>query len=95
MVAESYYFNDQLQCNEFAPDVLMVCGGMVFGPVVSIVEFARVPLDVELFLAFAILQPMESHVNCFGAFQLHFTIDSTLHCLFVEGGGQVVCGPIH
>ena len=48
---------------------------MMFGPVVGIVEFARAPVDVELFLAFVIVQPMKSQVHCLSAFGLYFTID--------------------
>ncbi len=77
MVAESQHFYNQLWSDEFALDVLMVGGRMVLGPVIGIVELTGAPVDVELFLAFEIAQPMESHVHSFSAFGLAFTIDDS------------------
>ena len=39
---------------EFTVHVLMVFGLMVFCPIVGVVEFARSPIDAELFLAFSV-----------------------------------------
>ena len=50
---------------------------MMFGPVISIVEFSGAPVDAELFLAFAIAQPMETHVHSFCEFGSYFTIDDS------------------
>ena len=77
MVVESQHFHDQLRGDEFTPNVLMVGSGMVLGPVIGVVELVGVPDDAELFLAFAIAQPMESHVHSFSAFGLDFTIDDS------------------
>ncbi len=35
----------------------------MFGPVVAEVSFARSPEKFELFLCFAVLEPIESHVH--------------------------------
>ena len=44
--------------------VLVVFGRMMFGPVVSVVRFARMPVDAELVFAFMVLEPVEAHVHC-------------------------------
>ena len=60
------------------PDVLMVCGRVVFCPIVSVVEFAGAPVDAELVLAFVISEPVESHVHGFGPFGLDLSVDDAL-----------------
>ena len=51
---------------------------MMFSPVVGIVEFAWAPVDAELVLAFAIAEPVESHVHGFGPFGLDFFVNDAL-----------------
>ena len=47
---------------------------MMFGPVVGIVRFPRMPVDAKLLLAFVVIEPMKAHVHCLSAFGLDFTI---------------------
>ena len=55
---------------------------MVFCPVVSIIEFAWTPINSELFLAFLVAKPMETHVHCLCAFGGDFAVDNTVrHCI--------------
>jgi hypothetical protein len=53
----------------------MVFGGVVFGPVVSVVGLARPPVDTKLLLALAIVEPMKTHVHGFSSFWLDFAVD--------------------
>ena len=53
----------------------MMGGRVMFSPVVGIVEFARAPVDAELVLAFAMAEPVESHVHGFGPFGLDFSVN--------------------
>ena len=62
-------------CNEFPSYVLMMFANVVFRPIISVVEFARSPVDAELFLAFPVAKPMKTHVHCFGTLGLNFAID--------------------
>lgn len=39
---------------------------MMISPVVSIILFARSPLEFELLLAFPVLQPMQTYVHGLG-----------------------------
>ena len=66
-----------------APHFTVYLVGMVLGPVICIVEFARAPVDFKLFLAFAVAKPMEAHVPGFGPFLLHVGMNETV------GGGIV------
>jgi len=75
-LAEHFYHN--VWCDEFASRALVVFARMVFCPIVGIVEFARSPIDAELFLAFAVAEPMESHVHGFGAFGYNFAVDDSV-----------------
>jgi hypothetical protein len=43
-----------------------MAGWVVFGKVVRSVEFAGSPVEVELSLGDGILQPMITHIKCFG-----------------------------
>ena len=43
-------------------------GGMMFGMVVGKVGFTWAPVDKEVALASAVLDPIEAHVHCFGSF---------------------------
>ncbi len=45
----------------------MVCGAVMFGPVVVEIGFAGLPVEPELILCFTVPQPMEPHVHGFGA----------------------------
>ena len=56
----------------------MVGGGMMLSPVVGIIELAGAPVDAELFLAFAIVEPMESHVHGFCVLWLQPSDDDAL-----------------
>ena len=62
-------------CNEFSLYVLMMFAAVVFCPIIDIVEFARSPVDTELFLAFPVAKSMKTHVHCFGTLGLNFAID--------------------
>ena len=53
----------------------MMFGRVVFGPVVSIVGLSRPPVDAKLLLAFAIAEPMKTHVYGFGSFWSDFSVD--------------------
>ncbi len=60
----------------------MVFGGVVLGPVVSVVGLARPPVDAKLLLAFAIAEPMKPHVHEFSSFGLDFAVDDGIsHCI--------------
>ena len=56
----------------------VVGGGMMFGEVVAVVVFAWGPKDLELALADTVADPIEAHVNCFGALLLDGVIDNSL-----------------
>ena len=53
----------------------MVFGGMVLGPVISVVGLAGPPVDAKLLLAFTVAEPMKPHVHGFSTFGLYFAID--------------------
>ena len=55
-------------------------GGVIFCPVVGIVEFAWLLVETKLFLAFKISKPMESHVYGLCVFWLHLAIDEGAVC---------------
>jgi hypothetical protein len=60
----------------------MMCGGMMLGEIISKVGGSWSPVNIELFLCYAILDPVESHIHCFGFL---------LFDLFV---GKTVCGGV-
>ena len=62
---------------------------MIFGPVVGIVRFPRMPVDVKLLLAFTVPEPMKAHVHRLSAFGFDFTIyDGISHGIIsLERGG--------
>jgi hypothetical protein len=68
---------------------LMVFGGVVLGPVVSVVRLARPPVDAKLLLAFAIVEPMKPHVHGFSSFGLDFAFDDSVShgVVGLEGSG--------
>ncbi len=45
------HFEDYERCEKFPPNVDMMGGGMVFGPVIGIVGFARAPVKPKLIVA--------------------------------------------
>ena len=46
----------------------------MLGPIVGKILFTRSPIDAELALAFAVSEPVEAHVHCFGALWLDFAV---------------------
>ena len=79
------HFEDYERCEKFRPNVDMMGGGVVFGPVIGIVGFAGAPVKLELVVAFAVAQPVKSHIHGFGAFWLYFAIDDGICHGFVVG----------
>jgi len=76
------HLEDDHRSNEFRTDLLVMFGGVMLGPVVGIIVFSWAPIDTELFLAFAITEPMEAHVHGFGVRGLDFAIDHSIsHCV--------------
>ena len=51
---------------------------MVFGPVVSKVVFAGLPVELEEVLCFSIFEPVIPHVHCLGLFWLYFPVDDSM-----------------
>ncbi len=68
------HFENNHRCEEIPPDVLMMLGSMVLGPVVGKILFTRSPIDAELAWAFTVLEPVEAHVHGLGAFWLDFAV---------------------
>ena len=62
---------------------------MMFGPVVGLLRFPRIPVDTKSLLAFAVPEPMKVHVHRLSAFGLDFTIyDGISHGIIsLERGG--------
>ena len=56
----------------------------MFRPIVGVVCLAWAPVESELFLAFAVAQPVESHVHCFCSLGLDFAVDDCV-------GHRIVC----
>ena len=50
----------------------------MLGPVIYVVEFFGLPVDLKLVLTFPIAQPVKMHVHGFCAFWLDLTIDDAL-----------------
>ena len=63
--------------------LLMMCGGMMFGDVIGFVQNAFFPVDVELSLSHAVANPIKAHVDSFGAFLFDGIVCDA-------GGGAVV-----
>jgi hypothetical protein len=61
----------------------MVCKWMMFSKIVGPICSTPVPVDVELTLAHAIANPIETHVDSFGAFLFDRVVGGA-------GGGSVV-----
>ena len=64
---------------------------MVLGDIVSLVFGSRSPVDDELLLADAIVDPVETHVDGLGAFLLDLAIGEADGCRVVglDGGGRL------
>jgi len=67
-------------CGTHSP---VVAGRMVFGVIITQIFGSRAPVDEELFLAHAVLDPVEAHVDGFGPFLFDCVVGET-------GGGGVV-----
>ncbi len=63
-----------MRIDEFESNILMMFGWVVLSPVMGIVEFAWVPVDAKLFLAFSVAEPMKMHIHGFCTFGLDFTV---------------------
>lgn len=50
---------------------LVLLGRMVFHEVIGLVEDTFAPVNVKLALAHMIVDPVESHVDCFGLLLFH------------------------
>ena len=49
----------------------MMCRVMMFGEIVAAIGFALGPIKVELTLGYAILDPVVTHIKCFGPFHTY------------------------
>ena len=49
----------------------MMLRGMILGEVIGFVEITSSPENMELALAYTVTDPVEAHVDGFGAFLLH------------------------
>ncbi len=66
----------------FLSGVLMMFCCMVLCPIVGVVQFPQLPVDLKLLLAFSVSETMELHVHCLGLFGLHLSIDDAIgHCI--------------
>ena len=85
------HFEDNERCEKLRPNVDMMGGGVVIGPVIGIVGFAGAPLEHKLAVAFAVMQPVKSHVCGFGVFGLYFAIDDGVchGVVSLDGGGRL------
>ena len=59
------------------PHELMVGWGMVFIVVIPDILASRLPVDDELALFCSVLDPIKSHINCFGVFLFDCAIGKT------------------
>ena len=55
---------------------LVVLRRMMFGEAITAIGLARVPMDIELFLADAITDPAAAHVNGLGVCLLASLVDN-------------------
>ena len=62
----------------------VVGGGMELCVVVCLVGWSWGPIDVQLFLADVILDPVESHVHGFGPFLFHGFVHDACGCRVVD-----------
>ena len=63
--------------------LFVMFAGVVFGRVISQVGLARGPIQCKLLLCDTVFDPVESHVNSFGAFSVECTGDDAVGCLVV------------
>ena len=59
-------------------DVNVVRRGMLFGDVIPEVALARSPVDAEVATFDLVLDPVESHVNCFGPSLVDGLVDNPI-----------------
>ena len=75
-----------------SPHFPMIFGGVMFGEVVGfIVVFAPAPIDVKLALLHTVLDPIETHVNGFGASLFDSIIGNSFSACIVclNGSGRL------
>ena len=53
---------------------------VMFCIIVTHVEFARAPKNIELFLLLEVLEPVESHIHGFSTLGLHAFLDKACGC---------------
>lgn len=56
----------------------VVGGGVVFGEVITVVVDSLEPVDAEVALADPILDPVETHVHSFGAFDFYSSVGKSV-----------------
>ena len=61
----------------------VVGGRVVLGEVVSEIAGAFVPVDSELVLVHRVADPVEAHVDCFGAALFDSVVDDAFGCFVV------------
>ena len=61
----------------------MVTGWVMFGMVVAEIFGAGSPEDSKLSLLFAVFEPVETHVHCFGAFLFDCVVGEACGCRVV------------
>jgi len=76
----------------FVPHVMMMFGGVMLCEVVGSIEFCLAPVNVKLFLANAVTNPVKAHVDRFGAFLLDRVIRKTFGGGVISFQGVGVCG---
>ena len=62
----------------------MMCGGVVFFPVVGVVSRACAIIETIFFLVFSVTYPLELHVHGFCVIRLYFFIDYSFLCGLVS-----------
>ena len=89
LLVQTEHFKCNHRCEKFMTYVEVMFGQMMFGLVVGVVRFSRMPVDAKLLLTFMVLKPMEAHVHCLSAFGLDFTIDDSIShgIVSLERGG--------
>jgi hypothetical protein len=58
----------------------MVRGRMMFRDIITQIQGAWCPIDVELFLVYTILDPIKVHVHCLGTFEFDSFVDYPCGC---------------
>ena len=68
------HFENNHGSEKVVPCFLIMFGGVVFGPVVSVVGLPRPPVNAKLLKALTIAEPMKTHVRGFGLFSSDFPL---------------------